>query len=421
MATNQVAIADKDAIKEALLVKDFPKHENYKLIRRLTETMFTSSDKNFVKKRRRTLSPAFSIKFISSIEPLMHKCFQDVVTFIDTGIKNSPPKEGFVLDLYKLNKNWTLDVIGETSFGGSFKIVQNGDNRLQTAIRHNLTWGLLFTENIMQKRRQQKSESHMDLLQKLLDSDLEDDEIIDQSLEFLIAGSDTNSHTLSMAMISLIQNPDQLEKLHQELVSELGSPNSTDLPQHEKLKRLPFLNAVLNETFRLYPAGLVSMRSVTEDWLVNGYLIPKGTILNLSIYQLHTSAEYWGDDVAKFKPERWLNPEKLPTDVFYPFGAETMFYRFSSFMDNLQVKINVFLGSRMCFGIKKYLEENYLTFILTLPTFPSYAMQQIRIALAIFVHRYQFEEISGQNLDILQYVTPVLKTGTYNVRVFARD
>ena len=38
-------------------------------------------------------------------------------------------------------------------------------------------------------------------------------------------------------------------------------------------------------------------------------------------FALHRSRDEWGQDANEFKPERWLELEKLPSDAFYPFSA----------------------------------------------------------------------------------------------------
>ncbi|CAG8840126.1 19291_t:CDS:2, partial [Racocetra persica] len=45
------------------------------------------------------------------------------------------------------------------------------------------------------------------------------------------------------------------------------------------------------------------------------------TNLVLNFYDLHHDPKYWGENVEEFVPERWLEPEKIPHDVYYPFSA----------------------------------------------------------------------------------------------------
>ena len=81
-------------------------------------------------------------------------------------------------------------------------------------------------------------------------------EVFEQIIEFLIAGTDTVGFTSSMTIILLAKNPSKLKALQQELDNALGNYNG-ELPKHNQLKSLPYLNAVINETMRLWPVVLV--------------------------------------------------------------------------------------------------------------------------------------------------------------------
>jgi cytochrome P450 len=113
------------------------------------------------------------------------------------------------------------------------------------------------------KNRRQAEKPRVDILQAILDvvknedhDHITDFEIFDQILEFLIAGTDTVGFTASMAITLLAKHPDKLKLLQQELDNALGYCND-ELPKHDQLKALPYLNAVINETMRLWPVTLV--------------------------------------------------------------------------------------------------------------------------------------------------------------------
>ena len=72
------------------------------------------------------MSHAFGMKTIASFEPLMHSCVCDLVETIDSRILNLPRKNGATLNLYQMLQYATLDIIGETAFGGSFGLVKTG-------------------------------------------------------------------------------------------------------------------------------------------------------------------------------------------------------------------------------------------------------------------------------------------------------
>ena len=76
----------------------------------------------------------------------------------------------------------------------------------------------------------------------------------------------------------------------------------------------------------LVPVG--AMRESLEDVELEGFTIPKGTMVAPNLYEMHHNEDDWPQPHS-FKPERWLtsdpqNPDKLvaiPTpDSFMPFG-----------------------------------------------------------------------------------------------------
>ena len=113
------------------------------------------------------------------------------------------------------------------------------------------------------KNRRQTEKTRVDILQATLDAvnsvnnnKMTNFEVFEQIIEFLIAGTDTVGFTSSMAIILLAKNPSKLKALQQELDNVLGNYNG-ELPKLNQLKSLPYLNAVINETMRLWPDVLV--------------------------------------------------------------------------------------------------------------------------------------------------------------------
>lgn len=62
------------------------------------------------------------------------------------------------------------------------------------------------------------------------------------------------------------------------------------------LPKLPYLEACLKEAMRLYPPGVFLIREpLTEDFHIQGYTIPKGTWIHVSLphYLVETWAVLW--------------------------------------------------------------------------------------------------------------------------------
>ena len=79
------------------------------------------------------------------------------------------------------------------------------------------------------------------------------DEVLAQSVIFLIAGYETSSTTLGFVCYSLATNADIQEKLQKEIDSVWD--DESKMPSYETVNELPYLDMAISETLRLYPAG----------------------------------------------------------------------------------------------------------------------------------------------------------------------
>ncbi|CAK1368306.1 Pisatin demethylase [Cercospora beticola] len=144
------------------------------------------------------------------------------------------------------------------------------------------------------------------------------------------AGSDTTSTTLTQAFYYLHRNPHTLAKLRSELAST-GVP-AKDL-SFRTAQSLPYLNAIIDETLRLFPqTGFGLPRVVPQGGatICNRHF-PSGATVSMNAWAMHYDAAFFSEP-EKFIPERWLDADK-PTkakmqEAYFPFG----------------------LGSRTCIG-----------------------------------------------------------------------
>jgi len=120
------------------------------------------------------------------------------------------------------------------------------------------------------------------------------------------------------------------QDVQQKVVSEINEVYDSQ-PQSDFsldfLQKFPYLEAVIKETMRLFPEGPFLAREPSDDVDINGYLIPKGAIVLLSIYGMHRNEKYWGSDAHKFKPERFLEELEYPF-AFAPFSGKYHFIKF---------------------------------------------------------------------------------------------
>ncbi|KAF8022903.1 hypothetical protein BT93_F0421 [Corymbia citriodora subsp. variegata] len=150
------------------------------------------------------------------------------------------------------------------------------------------------------------------------------DTVIKGTLSAIIAGgTDTTAVTLTWAVCLLLNNSHVLKKTQEELDAQIGKRRHV---KESDIANLTYLHAIVKETLRLYPAGPLGAPHVsTEDRVINGYFVPKGTRLILNLWKIQTDPKAWLEPM-KFQPERFLSSHKKadvmsPNFDFMPFGG----------------------------------------------------------------------------------------------------
>jgi cytochrome P450 len=123
-----------------------------------------------------------------------------------------------------------------------------------------------------------------------------------------------------MALMMLGMHQDVQQKVMDEINEIYMSEACTDYTM-DFLHKFSYLEAVIKETMRLFPEAPIIARESSEEVDINGYLIPKGTNILISIIGMHRDEKYWGSDALKFKPERFLEELEHPM-AFTPFSGE---------------------------------------------------------------------------------------------------
>jgi isoflavone 2'-hydroxylase len=132
----------------------------------------------------------------------------------------------------------------------------------------------------------------------------------------LLAGTDTSAVTLEWAMSNLLNHPNLLKKARAELDSQIGEENLMDEPD---ISELHYLQSIISETLRLYPAApLLVPHMASDDCTIGGYDVPRNTMLLVNAWAIHRDPKVW-DDAASFKPERFECVE-VEAYKLMPFG-----------------------------------------------------------------------------------------------------
>ncbi|KAG0048017.1 hypothetical protein BGZ83_006961 [Gryganskiella cystojenkinii] len=267
----------------------------------------------------------------------------------------------------------TLDILGLASFGHDFQSLTNSTSELGVSFKniseldtptrkvlrslipyylniplkenqamvHNLkVMERAATQLIDEKIAQAhsiKSEDHArrDLLSVLICANINSDaaqdgklsrqELQDQVRIFMVAGYETTATAITWMLYALSINQDAQRRLRNELLQTFGRPrHSSSRPlTYDEINALPFLNACVKELLRCYPPVPASSRVAAKDDVILGYKIPKGTTVRLSMRAIQRLKSVWGEDADVFKPERWLNSERVEQED--PLTSKTTF------------------------------------------------------------------------------------------------
>jgi cytochrome P450 len=98
-----------------------------------------------------------------------------------------------------------------------------------------------------------------------------------------------------------------MEKVKEELDIQVGKKRCVN---ESDIDKLVYLQAIVKETLRLYPSGPLSgPREFSENCIVGGYNVIKGTRLITNLWKIQTDPSIWQDPL-EFKLERFLTTHK---------------------------------------------------------------------------------------------------------------
>lgn len=143
---------------------------------------------------------------------------------------------------------------------------------------------------------------------------LSDAQLHDELITLLLAGHETSATVLTWALHWIHRQ----EQVREELLAELAACDNPEDP--ERIQRLPYLSAVVNETLRIHPvAMLLFPRLVEEPLAMAGWAFQPGDVLFGCIQAVHERVDLYPDP-GTFRPERFLERSFGPSE-FLPFGG----------------------------------------------------------------------------------------------------
>ncbi|XP_050113368.1 licodione synthase-like [Malus sylvestris] len=167
-------------------------------------------------------------------------------------------------------------------------------------------------EEMRNKEKKEEVKDFLDILVDMLEDESLEVEFTRVHLKALLrtfilqdlftAGTDTNAISLEWALAELINHPRVLEKAREEIDRVIGNKRLVGEPD---VPNLPYLQAIIKETFRLHPPVSLVTRKSGQQCKVGGYDIPTNTMLFVNVWAVGRDPKIW-DCPLDFWPERFL-------------------------------------------------------------------------------------------------------------------
>ncbi|KAH6964630.1 cytochrome P450 [Fusarium avenaceum] len=315
----------------------YPKHEGFYGGFNIPHTVFAEHVPSLHKEQRRRLNPFFSRRAIGQLEDLLKEKIGQLGKRIDG---QSGP-----YNIYNAIRCTTVDIIShycagkplgqleksDQNFHGDFLqsfdslskvlwkfIYQPVFRKIITSIPDSIAKAADSETRVMltlydacraaafDYKRSPPQSDYPTIFSSL--SDLREEDMGAEACDLLIAGSDTTAYTLASSIFQISQNASIKRKLVEAL--DAANIDVEELPSLVELERIEYLNATVREAVRFaIPAPGRLPRVVPHDakpLVVDGQVIPAGTVIGMSAYTMNFSKEIWGEDAATFNPDRWL-------------------------------------------------------------------------------------------------------------------
>ncbi|MED6112441.1 hypothetical protein PIB30_061782 [Stylosanthes scabra] len=384
--TVRLTVSDPDLIREIFTSKSelYEKNDAPPLVKQLEGDGLLNIKGEKWSHHRRIISPTFHMENLKLLIPAMGT---SVLHMLDKWSQKAEVE----IEVSEFFHNLTEDVITKIAFGSSYEdgraIFRLQSQQMLLAAdafqkvfipgyrffptRRNIkSWKLekkirRSLVRLIEKRRESgnnKGEGAKDLLGLMIEASMgmgrgkngnsanvTVDDIVEECKTFFFAGKQTTSNMLTWTTILLAMHPHWQVQARDEVLSICGS---RDLPTKDHVAKLKTLSMIVNESIRLYPPTIATLRRAKADVDLGSYKIPRGTELLIPILAVHHDQAMWGNDVNEFNPGRFsegvARAAKHPV-AFIPFG----------------------LGVRTCIG-------------------QNLAVLQTKLALAIILQRFSF-------------------------------
>lgn len=310
------------------------------------------------KEMRSAISPAFASNKMRPMFPLLKRCIADLFSHMDSHLGSDSAADFNNMHIYG---NLTLDIMARCHFSADLHDQLLGDNIfirntkeffhwsrmrclmgsllpdcVKQVIRFSLTDPSVlqflehFTRDIVEKRGEFEGEERFKDQIAIMagssgDEDMDDkltaDEIIANTAISLTGGFDTTGFCHAYTTYLMAMHPEVQQSLRRE-VEEAVTSDGGEI-RYESIMSLCLLDAVVNETLRLFPPEIKVERRATRDFTFSsGLAVEKGTKVYIPIYGIHHQHDFYHEPDC-FIPERFMpaNSRKQTPLTYLSFVA----------------------------------------------------------------------------------------------------
>lgn len=360
------------------------------------DALFTAyNDEPNWQKAHNILTPAFTQSAMRSYHDTMLDTARELVASWDT------KRDRF--DVADEMSKLTLETIGRTGFGHAFNAFTNEETdpfvtSMLRVLDHAQSTGMPIpgigalvgrkaarrqkedldylnsvVREAIDRRRTNGNQGATDLLDRMLSGvdeesgeSLDEMNMIRQVITFMVAGHETTAAVLSFTLWFLATHPEVAQRARAE-VDEMWPGRDTPDVKFEQVAKLRYLRRVLDESMRIWPTSPGYFRRARTDTTIGGkYEFKAGEWALVVVLAMHRDPAVWGENADEFDPDRFMpeNVKARPAQAYKPFGT----------------------GARSCIGRQ-------------------FAIHEMVMALALLLHRYEFDVEPGYELKVKEQLT----------------
>ncbi|KAK1992779.1 cytochrome P450 [Colletotrichum falcatum] len=367
------------------------------------------------RRQRRQLNHAFSIAALHEQEHIITKYIDQ---FIDELTARS--KRGEALDFVDWVNYLTFDIVGDLSFADCFHSLDGDTTFVDNAFRGLIgtSYGRFLREfpllkaplmlalgskdlmvaleagktNVGMGRLKAKARMAMgaepkdgrrDFATYMLregkggEQVLSEDEVEALSSVLVLAGSETTATAIAGFAYFMERCPDKSRALRDEVRTAFADEADINITN---TGRLEYLNAVIEETMRMYPPAATLPPRVSPGAEIEGHWLPRGTRIHVYSRATYRNPQNFTDPDS-FEPERWLSPKHPRYNPRFANDRREVMKPFSA-------------GSRDCIG-------------------KNLAYAEMRVIISRLMYRFDIKVLPGQDdwLDSQKTTVVMLKPG----------